>query len=129
MRGRRCWRICRAPGGTAARSGCTGASGTRRAAICPAELRVVSQCRDAGKNVLRGRRAGPLGGASRGATDQPDGARKARGEEPMLKLTLNTKFVPGSNIRGDMACADWRFLLPSLDLAEGLCLGGPSINA
>jgi len=46
----------------------------------------------------------------------------------MLKLTLNTKFVPGSNISGDMACADWRFLLPSLDLEEILCLVAPSVN-
>ena len=47
----------------------------------------------------------------------------------MLELMLSTKFVPGSNMRGDMACADWRFLLPSLDLGEVLCLRAPSINA
>lgn len=46
----------------------------------------------------------------------------------MLELTLRTKFVPGTNVSGDMACADWRFLLPSLDLEEVLCLGIPPVN-
>jgi len=43
-------------------------------------------------------------------------------------LMLNTEFVPGSNTSGDMACADWRFLLPSLDLEEVLCLRMPPIK-
>ena len=46
-----------------------------------------------------------------------------------LELMLNTEVVPGSNMSGDMACTDWRFLLPSLDLEEVLCLQVPSINA
>lgn len=46
----------------------------------------------------------------------------------MLEMMLNTKFAPGSNLKGDMACADWRFLLPSLDLQEVLCLGMPSME-
>jgi len=46
----------------------------------------------------------------------------------MLELMLNTEFIPGSNMSGDMACADWRFLLPSLDLEEVLCLRMPPIK-
>jgi SAM-dependent methyltransferase len=46
----------------------------------------------------------------------------------VLEAMLNTKFVPGSNLKGDMACADWRFLLPSLDLEEVLCLRMPSMG-
>ena len=46
----------------------------------------------------------------------------------MLELMLNTEFVPGSNMSGDMACADWRFLPPSLDLEEVLCLRTPPMN-
>jgi len=46
----------------------------------------------------------------------------------MLELMLNTEFIPESNMSGDMACADWRFLLPSLDLEEVLCLRMPPIK-
>jgi hypothetical protein len=46
----------------------------------------------------------------------------------MSELMQNTKFVPGSNLSGDLACADWRFLLPSMDLGEILCLDVPSIK-
>ena len=46
----------------------------------------------------------------------------------MLELALKTQFVPGTNVSGDMACSDWRFLLPSLDLEEVLCLGIPPVN-
>jgi SAM-dependent methyltransferase len=49
-------------------------------------------------------------------------------EAGLLELMLNTKFEPGSNLQGDMASADWRFLLPSLELGEVLCLGAPSME-
>lgn len=45
----------------------------------------------------------------------------------MLDVTLNTKFVVGTNLRGDMASADWRFLLPSLRFERVLCLGVPEL--
>jgi len=45
----------------------------------------------------------------------------------MLDVTLNTKFVVGANVRGDMASADWRFLLPRLSFERVLCLGVPAL--
>ncbi len=45
----------------------------------------------------------------------------------MLDVTLNTKFVVGTNVRGDMASADWRFLLPRLSFERVLCLGTPAL--
>jgi hypothetical protein len=47
----------------------------------------------------------------------------------MLDVTLDTKFVVGTNIRGDMASADWRFLLPRLSFERVLCLGVPELPA
>jgi len=47
----------------------------------------------------------------------------------MLDVTLNTKFVVGTNLRGDMASADWRFLLPRLSFERVLCLGVPELPA
>ncbi len=46
----------------------------------------------------------------------------------MLEITLNTKFVPGTNLRGGLAVADWRYLLPSLRFDHVLCIGAPSVN-
>jgi len=43
----------------------------------------------------------------------------------MLDVTLNTKFVVGTNLRGDLASADWRFLLPCLQFERVLCIGLP----
>ena len=43
----------------------------------------------------------------------------------MLDVTLNTKFVVGTNLRGDLASADWRFLLPRLQFERVLCIGLP----
>jgi aminoglycoside phosphotransferase (APT) family kinase protein len=43
----------------------------------------------------------------------------------MLETTLSTSFVPGTNLTGGLACASWRFLLPSLHLEKILCLGIP----
>ncbi len=44
----------------------------------------------------------------------------------MLDTTLATTFVPGTNLKGDVAGANWTFLLPSLELDHVLCLGHPS---
>ncbi|MDZ7343945.1 MAG: aminoglycoside phosphotransferase family protein [candidate division KSB1 bacterium] len=46
----------------------------------------------------------------------------------MLETTLNTEFLPGTNLTGGLACAAWRFLLPSLRAEKILCLGVPSIS-
>jgi SAM-dependent methyltransferase len=43
----------------------------------------------------------------------------------MLELTLATQFVPGTNLRGQVAGANWSFLLPALDLEHVVCLGVP----
>ena len=43
----------------------------------------------------------------------------------MLDLTLNTPFIPGTNLNGDLACADWRFLLPRLSYKHILFIGKP----
>jgi hypothetical protein len=45
----------------------------------------------------------------------------------VLDKTLSTKFVPGTNLSDDLACADWRFLLPSFPLDTLLFLGTPSV--
>lgn len=45
----------------------------------------------------------------------------------MLATTLKTDFVPGTNLTGGLACASWRFLLPSLQLENVLCLEAPAI--
>lgn len=44
----------------------------------------------------------------------------------MLENTLSTNFVPGTNLTGGLARASWRFLLPSLELDNVLCLGVPA---
>lgn len=43
----------------------------------------------------------------------------------MLERTLNTQFIPGTNLRGDVAGANWVYVLPSLALARILCIGVP----
>ncbi|NIR47302.1 phosphotransferase [candidate division KSB1 bacterium] len=47
----------------------------------------------------------------------------------MLETTLNTDYVPGTNLSGGFASADWRFLLPSLKFKNFLCLGAPSTSS
>jgi len=47
----------------------------------------------------------------------------------MLDTTLNGKFIPGTNLSGGLARADWRFLLPSLKYESFLCLGVPAASA
>jgi aminoglycoside phosphotransferase (APT) family kinase protein/SAM-dependent methyltransferase len=40
-----------------------------------------------------------------------------------------TRFVPGSNLKGTVGGANWCFLLPSLELGRIVCLGLPSTPA
>jgi hypothetical protein len=44
----------------------------------------------------------------------------------VLELTRASSFVPGSNVRGNVAGASWVFALPGLDLARIVCLGAPA---
>lgn len=44
----------------------------------------------------------------------------------MLEGTLGTSFVPGSNLKGDLAGANWWYLLPALEAERVVCLGVPS---
>src|SRR5262245_44610077 len=44
----------------------------------------------------------------------------------MLEMTLATEFVPGTNLKGNVAGANWSFLLPSLELERILCVGASS---
>jgi hypothetical protein len=46
----------------------------------------------------------------------------------VLDTTLKTEFTPGTNLRGDLARADWRFLLPSLRLGTVFVFGLPSLD-
>jgi Phosphotransferase enzyme family len=43
----------------------------------------------------------------------------------MLETTLATTFTPGTNLKGQVAGANWSFLLPNLELDQVLCLGLP----
>jgi thiamine kinase-like enzyme len=45
----------------------------------------------------------------------------------MLDTTLTMEFVPGTNIKGEVAGANWLFLLPSLELERVLCFGAVSV--
>src|SRR5689334_5360467 len=47
----------------------------------------------------------------------------------MLDTTLATEFIPGTNLKGEVAGANWSFLLPSLDLERIVCFGAPSGSA
>lgn len=44
----------------------------------------------------------------------------------MLERTLSTQFIPGTNLRGEVAGANWSYLLPSLELEHIVCLGAPT---
>jgi len=44
----------------------------------------------------------------------------------MLDTTLTTDFIPGTNIKGEVAGANWSFLLPSLELERIVCFGALS---
>jgi len=44
----------------------------------------------------------------------------------MLDITLATEFVPGTNVKGEVAGANWLFLLPRIDLERIACFGMPA---
>lgn len=44
----------------------------------------------------------------------------------MLDTTLATTFEPGTNLKGEVAAANWTFLLPSLELDQIVTLGRPT---
>ncbi len=46
----------------------------------------------------------------------------------MLETTLKTEFIPGTNLSDSLACADWRFLLPTLEVDNVLCVGSPTVR-
>jgi hypothetical protein len=41
----------------------------------------------------------------------------------MLDTTLTTEFIPSTNLKGEVAGANWSFLLPSLNLERIVCFG------
>ncbi|MCX6049058.1 MAG: phosphotransferase [Chloroflexi bacterium] len=43
----------------------------------------------------------------------------------MLEITRSTTFVPGANLRGEVAGANWMFLRPSLEAGQIICIGLP----
>jgi hypothetical protein len=43
----------------------------------------------------------------------------------MLETTLSTPYVPGTNVKGQVAGANWSFLLPNLELERSVCFGSP----
>jgi hypothetical protein len=47
----------------------------------------------------------------------------------MLDLTLATEFIPGTNLKGQVAGANWWFLLPSMERGRVLCIGTPAAAA
>ena len=46
----------------------------------------------------------------------------------MLDTTLATEFIPSTNLKGEVAGANWSFLLPSLDLERIVCFGALPSN-
>ena len=44
----------------------------------------------------------------------------------MLDTTLATEFIPSTNLKGEVAGANWSFLLPSLELERIVCFGALS---
>ncbi len=46
----------------------------------------------------------------------------------MLETTLSTAFVPGTNLKGQAAGANWSFLLPNLELERIVCIGAPPLT-
>jgi len=47
----------------------------------------------------------------------------------VLDTTLDTRFEPGTNLKGDGGGAGWIFLLPSLELGQVVCVGHPGAAA
>lgn len=48
-----------------------------------------------------------------------------KGPRVILGTTLSMTFAPGTNVLGDVAGANWTFLLPVLELERILCIGAP----
>ncbi len=46
----------------------------------------------------------------------------------ILDSTIKADYEPGTNQSEDLACADWRFLLPSMEIEKVLCIGAPKIS-
>jgi len=46
----------------------------------------------------------------------------------VLATTLETPFVPGTNLKGVAVGAGWVFLLPSLELGRVVCIGDPNAS-
>jgi hypothetical protein len=46
----------------------------------------------------------------------------------MLERTLSSDYILGSNLKGDVAGANWTFLLPNLEIERVLCFGVPPIT-
>ncbi len=44
----------------------------------------------------------------------------------MLDTTLATEFLPGTNVKGEVAGANWLFLLPNIDVTRAVCFGAPA---
>lgn len=44
----------------------------------------------------------------------------------MLEITRSTNFVPGANLKGEVAGANWMFLRPSLSAEQIVCIGLPA---
>ncbi len=47
----------------------------------------------------------------------------------MLEVALAAPYVPGTNVKGEVAGANWVFLLPSLEITGTVCVGLPSSAA
>jgi len=47
----------------------------------------------------------------------------------MLETTFSNEFVPGTNLSGGLASADWRFLLPRFPLERIVFLGLPPVSS
>ena len=52
--------------------------------------------------------------------------RTKKKHNDMLELTLQTNYRIGTNLSGSLARADWRFLMPTLQLKRVLCIGNPA---
>ena len=46
----------------------------------------------------------------------------------MLETTLSTTFIPGANLKGEAAGANWMFLRPNLSAEQVVCIGVPPLS-
>ena len=49
--------------------------------------------------------------------------------DPILGATLAIHYVPAANVRGEVAGATWRYLLPDMERQRVLCIGRPGAAA